>query len=248
MEAALAEADPSRSGDIIDGAIAGVESSGTGRTPGTVSIMVMYRPQKSPKIPLGAAELPPSYDSLFAEENPPNYSRIIENVNLPAITEDEAISTIENATHGATSSLDSTTQPIIVRNENQISINGILTREDNPSISLNITSARSNSGGASCSLQTDAVQENSLPSINDSNGIGPSTAEVDNNSSNSNCNASGCDISEPSDGVILEGTNEQYIPTSMPISTENRARNTENDTEDHCQCDCDHTDCNIDSN
>ena len=101
--------------------------------------MVMYRPQKSPKIPLGAAELPPSYDSLFAEENPPNYSRIIENVNLPAITEDEAISTVENASNGATSSLDSTTQPIIVRNENQISINGILSREDNPSISRSNT-------------------------------------------------------------------------------------------------------------
>ena len=248
MEAALAEADPSRSGDIIDGAIAGVETSATGRTPGTVSIMVMYRPQKSPKIPLGAAELPPSYDSLFAEENPPNYSRIIENVNLPAITEDEAISTVENARNGATSSLDSTTQPIIVRNENQISINGILSREDNPSISLSITNNRSNARGASGSLQADTVQENSLPSINDSNGIGTSTTEVDNNSGNSNCIASGCDISDPSDGVILEGAQERYIPTTMPISTENRFRNTENNTEDHCQCDCDHTDCNNESN
>ena len=86
LEAALAEAENTRSGDI-DGAIAGVEGSATGRTPGTVSIMVMYRPQKSPKVPLAAAELPPSYDSLFTEENPPNYSRIENTVNLPTLEE-----------------------------------------------------------------------------------------------------------------------------------------------------------------
>jgi hypothetical protein len=176
-----------------------------------------------------------------------SFLTIIENVNLPAITEDEAISTVENASNGATSSLDATTQPIIVRNENQISINGILSRDDNPSISLNIANTRSNAGSASCSLQTNAVQEPSLPSLHDSNGIGSLTTGVDNESSNSNCNASGCDI-DTSEGVILEGAHELYIPTSMPISTENRFRNTENNTEDHCQCDCDHTDCNNESN
>merc|ERR1712223_1715017 len=48
---------------------------------------VMYRPQKSPKVPLAAAELPPSYDSLFTEENPPNYSRVANTVNLPTLEE-----------------------------------------------------------------------------------------------------------------------------------------------------------------
>ena len=86
LEAALAEVDHNRNGDI-DGAIASVDTSASGRTPGTVSIMVMYRPQKSPKIPLAAAELPPSYDSLFTEENPPNYSRIANTVNLPILEE-----------------------------------------------------------------------------------------------------------------------------------------------------------------
>ena len=108
MEAALAEADPTRTGDI-DGAIASVESSATGRTPGTVSIMVMYRPQKSPKVPLAAAELPPSYDSLFTEENPPNYSRVINTVNLPTLDEQD-LNTTENTNNDLTNSSDVTSQ------------------------------------------------------------------------------------------------------------------------------------------
>ena len=107
LEAALAEAEQTRGADI-DGAIAGVESSGTGRTPGTVSIMVMYRPQKSPKVPLAAAELPPSYDSLFTEENPPNYSRI-DYTNLPTLTEQDLNATENDTCNAPTNATTDTT-------------------------------------------------------------------------------------------------------------------------------------------
>ena len=71
-------------------ALAAVER---GSNPGTVSIMVMYRAQKHKFNP--ATELPPSYESLFMGENPPNYNLVT--VNLP---ENETLSSSSSTQNG----------------------------------------------------------------------------------------------------------------------------------------------------
>lgn len=48
---------------------------------GTVSIMVMYRP---PALRVPKADAPPTYDSLFMGDSPPNYNMVT--VNLPPET------------------------------------------------------------------------------------------------------------------------------------------------------------------
>ena len=239
LEAALAEVDHNRNGDI-DGAIAGVDSSASGRTPGTVSIMVMYRPQKSPKVPLAAAELPPSYDSLFTEENPPNYSRVANTVNLPTLEEhnqtnnenmaNEAIAAAGMLNHdtiiGGASSVDT---PADSSRDNDAIINSILA--DQTAVVDTLTPL----GGSSSRFM-----ENSLPSNIESNTM----ASLPNESVNmllqrrSICeneeNNSDDNINQP----LASGLRVQLDSSST------RFENQEDTNEDHCQCDCDHTNCN----
>ena len=231
--------DHNRNGDI-DGAIAGVDSTASGRTPGTVSIMVMYRPQKSPKVPLAAAELPPSYDSLFTEENPPNYSRIANTVNLPVLEEhnqtdnenmaNEAIAATDILNHdtiiGGASSLDT---PADTSRDNDAVINSILADQTTAVDTLTPL------GGSSSRFM-----DNSLPSNIESNTM----ASLPNESVNmllqrrSICeneeNNSDDNINQP----LASGLRVQLDSSST------RFENPEETNEDHCQCDCDHTNCN----
>lgn len=54
---------------------------------GTVSIMVMYRPPPTLRVP--KADAPPTYDSLFMGDSPPNYNMVT--VNLPPETATTAV-------------------------------------------------------------------------------------------------------------------------------------------------------------
>ena len=234
LEAALAEADPSRSGDL-DGAIAGVESSTTGRTPGTVSIMVMYRPQKSPKVPLAAAELPPSYDSLFTEENPPNYSRIANTVNLPTLDE-EGLNATDVANCATTRITDTNTQLTSHRNANQVSIDDVVAEDENPSITSNNLNQGFVASITPRSEATTTVEESCLPSS-----IGPS--EIEPSAYNANVIVPAQCHSNTNEGCeTIENTLEEALTASNQLPSENSGHF--GNIEEHCQCDCDHTNCN----
>ena len=235
--------DHNRNGDI-DGAIAGVDSTASGRTPGTVSIMVMYRPQKSPKVPLAAAELPPSYDSLFTEENPPNYSRIANTVNLPVLEEhnqtdnenmaNEAITATDMLNHdtiiGGASSVDT---PADTSRDNDAVINSILA--DQTAVIDTLTPL----GGSSSRFM-----ENSLPSNIESNTM----ASLPNESVNMLLQRrSICENEENNSDDNLN----QPLASDLRVqldSSSSRFENSEETNEDHCQCDCDHTNCNSTGN
>ena len=246
LEAALAEVDHIRTGDI-DGAIASVDTSATGRTPGTVSIMVMYRPQKSPKVPLAAAELPPSYDSLFTEENPPNYSRIANTVNLPTSEENNLIEN-ENTADEAITTSDVLTHDTIIGGAGSIDLGRNLSENNTSENNLNLPDQATTVdilpqlvGGGS------RFMENSLPISIDSSGA----ASVPNESVNIRLQrrrVSGCTNGEDNSD---DGKMTQPLASSLSAQLESSSEgqhNPEQLTEDHCQCDCDHTNCNSNGN
>lgn len=248
LEAALAEVENSRNGEI-DGAIAGIEGSASGRTPGTVSIMVMYRPQKSPKVPLAATELPPSYDSLFREENPPNYSRIENTVNLPTL-EEQGLNAAENDTSNdptnAITLLPNNTfiaQAVSsVRNATQTNINRIISGDIIPSSTPSCHNRAETGDIIPSSVASTNVQENHLPCSIDGNGMAISSNECVSLSLHREGDVSGCENSSDNNDEIVVVSSAVLIPGNTENST-----NSQN-IEDHCQCDCDHTNCNSDGN
>ena len=250
LEAALAEADHTRVGEI-DGAIAAVENSATGRTSGTVSIMVMYRPQKSPKVPLAAAELPPSYDSLFVDKNPPNYSRIVTTVNLPTQSNHGSTDTT-SLNNDTTETVDIISQPIPSRlsstsaqNANEASLEGITHGSGTlPNGCINSTTETS-ANIASTSVTNLAAQSNTttrLPETDASNGTDKTASNSNDNDSTpvwSTTNSNDCeDVANNDESKILQPSNAR----TKSIPSVNLSQITNN--EDHCQCDCDHTNCN----
>ena len=220
--------DHNRNGDI-DGAIAGVDSTASGRTPGTVSIMVMYRPQKSPKVPLAAAELPPSYDSLFTEENPPNYSRVANTVNLPTLEERNQTENDNVANDNATSS-DILDPDTIISGARSVENRGNTSSDDNSTNNLILPDQASAVNILPPLTEgSSRFMENSLPINVESNAM----ANLPNESVNTILQRIGENIEDNSDNI------------NQPLaSTSEQVNNSEETIEDHCQCDCDHTNCN----
>ena len=186
---------------------------------------------KSPKVPLAAADLPPSYDSLFTEENPPNYSRIENTVNLPTL-EEQCLNTAENDTsNDPTSAITDVIAQCVsnVRNATQMNINRIISGDVN------------SSSTPSCHNQAEfreRIQESCLPYSIDDNGMANSSNECVSLSLHREGDVSGCEN-------ISDNNDEAIVVSPAILSPENTENSTNlQNVEDHCQCDCDHTNCN----
>ena len=247
LEAALADTDHIR-GAELDGAIAAMESSSAGGRPsGTVSIMVMYRPQK-PKLPLGAAELPPSYDSLFTEENPPNYNRIITAVNLP-----------HQDSHNSNQTNSSNAHIPLTNESNQQQQAGSLESEQNTNneqdgaSAISVATAWPNRTNIPMQSEntTDVLTSSTmadsycLPTINTP--VTDSTTRDSVGSSSVSCSNIGPkETVSQNVGNQGERVQQELLTNTQThlLSAINTSQISLSGNEEHCQCDCDHTDCN----
>ena len=193
----------------------------------------MYRPQKSPKVPLAAAELPPSYDSLFTEENPPNYSRVANTVNLPTLEERNQTENDNVANDNATAS-DILDPDAIISGARSVENRGNTSSDGNSTNNLILPDQASAVNILPPLAEgSSRIMENSLPINIESNAM----ANLPNESVNTILQRIGENIDDNSDSI------------NQPLaSASEQVNNSEETIEDHCQCDCDHTDCNGASN